>query len=161
LDLEIQKTLDLFSSDAVFTEENIMLVVYKCKRNKTVFLLSSQHSSLNCAKDGKRKPEVITIQPKKGLMQTYTTKMASRRWHVVVFHNILDIALFNAYVLFISANPNFYSNRTDRRRRFLKLLGKAMIYRNAQSRLMNQATHPSCAASHLVVVIISLTISRQ
>ena len=65
--------------------------------------------------DDKKKPEIITYynETKSGvdvldkLVCTYSCKLASSRWTVVFFLNMLDIAAYNALVLWINANPNW------------------------------------------------------
>ena len=74
-----------------------------------------QHSiEATVMSDEKKKPEIITYynEIKSGvdvlykLVCTYSCKLASSRWTVVFFLDMLDIAAYNALVLWINANPN-------------------------------------------------------
>ena len=60
------------------------------------------------------------------LVRNYTTKRKSRRWTMVLFFNMLDIAAVNALVIW-SQITNFHANKSHRRRIFIEELGKALI----------------------------------
>ena len=60
----------------------------------------------------------------------YTVKYKSRRWHVVVFCNILDIACLNAYILHKCEFPLWNSGKSNCRCNFLVELGKGLIAYN-------------------------------
>lgn len=49
-------------------------------------------------------------------------KRQTRRWPLVLFYNLLDIAALNGYLLYIQQHPDFFSNITHRRRLFLDKL---------------------------------------
>ena len=57
---------------------------------------------------------------------TYTTKFACKRWHVVVFTNILDLSLYNAYILHKIVDPQWNNNKSHRRRLYLIAVGTAL-----------------------------------
>ncbi|QQP39233.1 SET and MYND domain-containing protein 4, partial [Caligus rogercresseyi] len=83
------KSKKLFSSDCAFTEDGIILVIYKAKKNRNVIMLSSQHNNHIIPNDLKRKLEVLLYYNKtKGgvdcvdeRVATYSVKYSSRRWH--------------------------------------------------------------------------------
>jgi hypothetical protein len=100
-------------------ESSAMLVKYQCKPKRSVFLLSTMHSSPTTDNTGKKKPAVIHFynENKIGvdvvdqMTRLYTTKCASRRWPVAVWHNILDIAAINAWVIYREATKNNLSRK--------------------------------------------------
>ena len=128
-------------------EDSIQLVSYKAKTSKTVLLLSSHHKRPDIADDHKKKPETILFynSTKGGVdsvderISTYSVKYRSKRWHVTVFCNILDMACFNAFVLHTSAFPAYNANKSHRRRCFLTDLGMALTksYRERRSTSSN------------------------
>ena len=114
---------DLYSSKFGFADDGVTLVSYVPKRGKAVTLLSTQHRSNTVMSDEKKKPEIITYYnaTKSGvdvldkLVRTYSCKRASSRWTVAFFLNMLDIAAYNALVLWITANPNWLQDKPHRR----------------------------------------------
>lgn len=54
---------------------------------------------------------------------------------MVLFYNILDISALNAYVVWTHINPNWNENKLQRRRLFLKELGKHLVKEQLQTRL--------------------------
>ena len=57
------------------------------------------------------------------------------RWPMVLFYNMLDISALNAYIIWIHLNPQWNTNKNERRRLFLKDLGRELIEEQMQSRL--------------------------
>lgn len=107
---------DRFTSTfAYHSDGDAMIVSYIPKKNKNVLLLSS-----GCIIDSvdrsteKQKPDLIyEYNRSKGgvdtvdqMLRHYSTKMASRRWPLAVFCNILDISMLNAYILWREINEN-------------------------------------------------------
>lgn len=85
-----------------------MLLSYKAKKNKVVYLLSSQHKTPSIAASNlKQKPDAILYyNSEKGGVDTadeelrgYSTKAASRRWPLACFFNLLDIVCLNSYII--------------------------------------------------------------
>ncbi|XP_028818641.1 extracellular calcium-sensing receptor [Denticeps clupeoides] len=84
------------------------LTVYSAKRNKTVYVLSSMHSVVQTDDTTKRKPNTVTLYntTKCGMdvmdqiLREYTVRRGTRRWPVVVFYNMIDMAALNAHVLY-------------------------------------------------------------
>lgn len=111
-------------------QKDHMLVKMNPKKNKSVVLLSSQHSSPTID-DDTSKPEIITYynSTKAGVdtldqvVRYYSSKRATKRWPLAIFFNLLDTAAYNACLLYIDRHPQFklkYKNET--RREFLKAL---------------------------------------
>ena len=49
------------------------------------------------------------------------------RWPLVVFHNILDISSYNAFVIWREINPDWMRGKRNKRRVFLQELGEALV----------------------------------
>ncbi|KAM6915490.1 TATA box-binding protein-associated factor RNA polymerase I subunit B [Xenentodon cancila] len=49
------------------------------------------------------------------------------RWPVALFHNILDVSAFNAYVVWTAIDPTWNQGKSFKRRLFLADLGKALV----------------------------------
>jgi len=58
------------------------------------------------------------------MIETYSSKLATRRWPVALFCNLLDIAALNAYVLFEKLKMDGAGK--ENRRLFTKRLGKGL-----------------------------------
>ena len=138
---------ELFASKFVYTSDSVQLVSYKAKQTKVVLVLSSQHSAANVTNAENRKPQVICDYNKtKGgtdqmdqMIGSYTTKYKSRRWHVPVFCNILDITCLNAFILHKLLVPECNSSKPNRRRLFLLALGHTL----AEPAIANRPQNPA------------------
>ena len=116
---------------------------YKAKKNKVMLMISSAHNSRSIDQsDPTKKAEVIfQYNETKGgvdvvdrMNGNYSVKCKSRRWHVVIFCSVLDIACYNSFVLFSEVFPEYESNNCDKRRLFLIHLGTELSasYRGAR-----------------------------
>ena len=85
------------------------MTVYQCKPSKNVLLLSTVHRIVTCADNKKKTPETIEYYnaTKYGVdvldqkARKYTTKVASQRWPLQVFYNVLDLAAIDTVILYI------------------------------------------------------------
>ena len=135
----------LYYSQFLYTRDKIQMAAYKAKKTKMVIILSSEHSMSTLSDADNRKPTaIIDYNHRKGgtdrmdqTIASYTTKYKSRRWHVPVFCNILDIACLNAYVLHKELFPQLNQDKSNRRRLFLLSLGFALT-RHQQSKIKAQ-----------------------
>ena len=114
----------------------VMMLSYVPKAKKNVLLVSSQHDQPDVSQLSDRKPEVIlAYNDDKGgvhivdkMIDTYRTKVSTRRWPMVVFYTIVDIAALNSFVIWIQKNPNWEIRKSkERRRRFLQELGMTLV----------------------------------
>jgi hypothetical protein len=147
----------LYSSLIGFNETgDSSLVSYKCKKNKVVVVLSTMHvSNMSVGKEPKNLPEVINFYNKTKvgvdcadqMIETYSTKFSSRRWPVVLFCNLLDIAALNAYVLYEKLKVDG-APREDRRL-FIKKLGKGLC-QELQEQRRSDSTHPGLIRARLL-----------
>ena len=97
-------------------------------------------------KEPKKLPKVINFYNKTKvgvdcadqMIEAFSTKFSTRRWPVVLFCNLLDIAALNAYVLHEKLKVNKVP--VGKRRLFIKELGKGLC-QELQERRRSDATH--------------------
>ena len=129
------KPRDIGSS--MFAYQNkVTMVSFKPKKTKVVLLLSTFHHN-NALVDGK--PEIVHYYNKTKcgvdaldqVLRNYTCYRKSRRWPMALFANIIDIAAYNAFVLFKErkSRPQHsnFSSISRLRFDFLKCLGETLI----------------------------------
>ena len=132
----------VYSSTFAFTDGTTM-VSYIPKKNRCVILQSTLHNGKDIATDSQRKPLIILDYNKtKGGVDTmdkkiaaYTCKRKTNRWPVVVFSNILDVSVNNAYVLFISVFQDWNVTKHHRRRLFIQTIGESLINEHVAERV--------------------------
>ena len=116
-------------------QDKLTLVKYNGKKNKSVVLLSTQHHYPEINETTK-KPEIIHYyNATKGGVDTidqivrfHSCKRATRRWPMALFYNIIDIAAYNAFLLYIEKNPEFsLKHKKQSRRQFLKILTNSLL----------------------------------
>lgn len=126
---------EVFSTKFAFSEL-ATLVSYVPRRNRTVLLLSTRHSTPEIdsrRKDGK--PQVILDYNRtKGgvdnldkLLAAYSCRRMTERWPVALFHNILDVSAYNAYVIWRETHPEWMPGKRNGRRLFLEQLGRDLV----------------------------------
>ncbi|XP_071256255.1 piggyBac transposable element-derived protein 4-like [Salvelinus alpinus] len=134
------------------------LVSYLAKRNKNVLLLSTRHAEPDVSDRRDRKPALILdYNCNKGgvdnldkVVGTYSCRRMTARWPLVIFHNILDVSSYNAFVIWREINPDWMPGKRNKRRVFLEQLGKALVKPQIQRRQRLPRTE---AASALVKVL--------
>ena len=98
------------------------MVSYVPKKGTAVVLLSTMHDDRAVDDNSvKRKQEVIQYynQTKSGedtmdqMVHTYTCKRRTRRWPMVLWHNVLDVATLNAYTNFTAQHPDYMGGVTN------------------------------------------------
>ena len=112
---------------------NMTMVSYVPKKGKAVVLLSTMHDDRAVDDNSvKKKPEVIQYynQTKSGV-----DTMDQRRWPMVLWHNVLDVATLNAYTNFTAQHPDYMGGVTNARRLFIKELGKELIMPHMKRRM--------------------------
>ena len=127
----------VYSSDFRFNlEDQTCLLSYKCKKNDCVLLLSTFHQEPVVDQQTDRKvPEMIKdynatkggVDKADQMVATYTVKYISRRWHTIVFCNLLDLCGINAYVLNCEIDPHWGRDKPHKRRQFLRCLGEELV----------------------------------
>ena len=108
------------------TEKRTSLTAYQCKKNKKVLLLSSLHKDVKIpeakipeANNPKHKLETVLFYNKNEvavdvidqMTRTYSVKAASRRWPNHVFYNVIDLALINSWILYITVNNSLITRK--------------------------------------------------
>lgn len=128
---------------------NMTMVSYVQKKGKAVVLLSTMHDDKAVDEDSqKKKPEVIQYYNRtKGgvdtvdqMVGTYTCKRRTRRWPMVLWYNMLDIATLNAYTNFTAEHPGYMGGVTNARRLFIKELGKELVMPHMKRRMEDTPT---------------------
>lgn len=129
---------EVASSIYGFTED-MTLVSYVPKKNRSVILVSSMHHEAE-TDSRTRKPEMIMLYNKtKGgvdsmdfKISTYSSNRRSRRWPLTLFYAILNISCANSFIL-KKHFPGFQKNlqRLD----FTKQLAKSLVVQHMRNRL--------------------------
>nr|XP_046210847.1 piggyBac transposable element-derived protein 4-like [Oncorhynchus gorbuscha] len=151
----------VLSSRFAFTP-TATLVSYLAKRNKNVLLLSTLHTEGHISDRRDKKPALILdYNCNKGgvdnldkVVGTYSCRRMTARWPLVVFHNILDVSSYNAFVIWREVKPDWMPGKRNKRRVFLEQLGKTLLKPLIQRRQHLPRTE---AASALVKVLQSAT----
>ena len=55
-------------------------------------------------------------------------------WLLVIFHNIIDVSSYNAFVIWNKINPTRLPDKQNKKRVFLEQLGKALVTSHIQRR---------------------------
>ena len=84
-----------------------MLLSYKARNNKVVYLLSLLQIVLEVADEAQKKPNAIlkynastpAVDTADKMLRAYSTKAASRRWSFAAFFILLHIVALDAYVI--------------------------------------------------------------
>lgn len=127
-------------------QKNVTLVSYVPKKSKVVLAMSSMHfdDKIDPATGEKFKPDIITYYnvTKCGVdladqkMAAYNVSRSTRRWPMVIFYNLLNIAGINAHVICQSNSPD-ETNQYKERRLFLKKLSFDLVKENMKIRSTN------------------------
>lgn len=114
-------------------QENITIVSYVPKKYKNVILASSMHhsSDIDESTAEKCKPEIITFyNATKGgvdtvdeLCATYNVARNTRRWPMVIFYYLMNLAGINSQIIHASNNQNVQIIR----RKYLKQLAVGLV----------------------------------
>ena len=147
-------------------QENMLILSYQGHKPKNVILMTSMHDDTATANDEKKKPHAIKFcNSTKGgvdtmdkLCLTYTTKHKTKRWPLVMFHNILDVSTVVARVVYQIKFQGDKLSKPDSRGDFVREVAKGlmknqMIRRNEQlvraSRPLRNVMH-LCLASMVI-----------
>ena len=136
-EIRFKKDAALKSPKFFFTSppQSIMVLSYRVKKNKVVFLLSSKNQTEEAHEVEKRKPKAIldnNNNNNKGrfdttneMLRSYSTKASSRKWPLAAFFNLLDIASLNTYIIYENISLS-----NENRRQFLIKLGESSAHQN-------------------------------
>ncbi|XP_030006547.1 LOW QUALITY PROTEIN: piggyBac transposable element-derived protein 4-like [Sphaeramia orbicularis] len=122
----------VLSSKFAFTPDTT-LVSYVPKKNKNVLLLSTLHARAPDVRPV-RSDVVLDYNANKGgvdnldkVVGSYSCRRMTARWPLVVFHNIVNVSGYNAFVIWRELNPGWMPGKCNKRRVFLEQLGKALV----------------------------------
>ena len=121
------------------------MMSYVPKKSKAVVLLSSMHKSPDVVVEIKHKPNMILFynETKGGvdsldqLAHRYTVKRRTKRWPLVYFMNIVDIAALATYIIWLGKNPLWRNKQKTKRRQFLLQLGEILTEPNIRRRMLS------------------------
>ena len=144
------KKASIFSSEILLSDSGCSLTIYKAKKNKIVYILSSMHKDVSIDKNhSKKRPETVEYynKTKAGvdvldqMSRYHTCKSATRRWPAACFFNIIDCACINAFIVYKEVTKSSIS-----RRKFLLELVKELCRYNkiAES---EPSSNPKCSDS--------------
>ncbi|XP_053964402.1 piggyBac transposable element-derived protein 4-like [Anastrepha ludens] len=124
-------------------QKDISLLSHVPKKNKVVLLMSTLHHDDSVVADtnGTQKPEMIIFynQTKGGvdvvdeLCTNYDVSRNTKRWPMVIFYAVLNMAGINSIIVYKSNNSSNLS-----RRNFLRDLGIGLVSEHLQNRKENQ-----------------------
>ncbi|XP_056256775.1 piggyBac transposable element-derived protein 4-like [Seriola aureovittata] len=145
------KEREVFSSKFAFMPTTT-LVSYLPKKNKNVVLLSTLHTDGDISDREDRKPVIILdynrnkggVENLDKVIGTYSCRRMTARWPLVIFHNIIDVSSYHAFVIWREINPTWMSRKQNKRRVFLEQLGKALVIPLIERR---KAPHRSLSSS--------------
>uniref|UniRef100_A0AAX7VMN6 PiggyBac transposable element-derived protein domain-containing protein n=1 Tax=Astatotilapia calliptera TaxID=8154 RepID=A0AAX7VMN6_ASTCA len=125
---------EVLSSVFAFSR-NRAVVSYLPKKRKNVVVLSTRHRQPQVQDFGKKKPQIILDYNKcKGAVDhldqvcgTYSCRRKTRRWPMCLFYHMIDVSLYNAFILFTAVEPEWNRRKRYRRRLFIDEVGRALI----------------------------------
>jgi hypothetical protein len=65
---------------------------------------------------------------------TYSFRRMTARWPLVIFHNIIDVSSYNAFVIWNKISPTWMPDKRNKRSEFLEQLGKTLVTPHIQRR---------------------------
>ncbi|KAL4009285.1 hypothetical protein ACER0C_003137 [Sarotherodon galilaeus] len=125
---------EVFSSVFAFRMTHTA-VSYVPRRGKNVLLLSTKHRTPSVSDDAKRKPQIIMDYNKsKGGVDrldqavcAYSCRRRTRRWPLALFHHMIDVSLYNGFVLWTAVDPAWKQSKSHRRRLYIEEVGEALV----------------------------------
>ncbi len=114
----------------------VFMVSYVPKLKQAAILLSTMHTS-NALNETSaiNKPEVIQyynrtkggVSNVKIMAENYTCKRQTKRWPMLLWYNMLDIAIVNSHSIFIAQHPSFMGGGHNTQRLYIKELVKELV----------------------------------
>ena len=124
-------------------EHHLMMCSYVPKVNKAVILLSTMHYDNKVQESTPFKPDVILdYNATKGgvdtldqLVKNYTCKRITKRWPMIIFYWMIDVAGYNSAVCFMEKQPHVYKGN-QKRRNFLSDLSEELCKPQIERRFL-------------------------
>lgn len=141
--MQPSKTREIFSTNFGYRKD-VTVCSYVPKKNKSVILLSTMHTSPDVDQPPLSKPEIIKYYNKtKGGVDTmdkflseYTVKRRTNRWPLAFYYNLIDVAALAAYIIYKKNHPTLKSSGL--RRNFLKDLAKQLCLPTIEARISDE-----------------------
>ncbi|XP_019111959.2 activating transcription factor 7-interacting protein 1 isoform X3 [Larimichthys crocea] len=124
----------VFSSTFAFTETHT-LVSYIQRRGKNVLLLSTKHHHPDIGDEKKGKPVIVkdynrckgSVNNLDKALDTYSCRRKTKCWPLALFYSLVDISLYNAYVLW-TFEPSWQPNRKPYKQRlYIEEVGETLV----------------------------------
>lgn len=122
---------------------NVTMCSYVPKKNKAVVMLSTTHYTSETSGPKKKPLLILDYNKTKGgvdnmdkCLSEFSTKRRTNRWPLAFFYNIVDVAAFAAYVIYID-NNSYLKASTSRRRMFLHQLSEQLCKPEMEGRANN------------------------
>lgn len=137
LEFKLIKKRSVCSSIFGFRENATLMSYYNNQKNRIVLLLSSRHftSDISDTDNVKKQPRMLidyyrtkdAVDKMNNVIKMYTVMRKTRRWHLAVLFNMIDISVFNAFIIWLHFNPTWQENNTHKRRQFIIELSRQLI----------------------------------
>ena len=119
------------------------MVSYVPKKGKAVVMLSTMHLDKAIDEGSSKKTEVIQyyhgtkadVDTFDQLIGTYSSKRQTKRWPMVMWYSLLDVAALNALVVFSTQNSKCDVGKTHKQRLFLRNLAEELVIPHMRRRL--------------------------
>lgn len=136
------------SNEFCFTKDTI-LVSYVPKKGRNVILVSSLHNDDEVDKDSGKAQMILDYNATKSgvdvvdkLCSTYNVARNVRRWPMVIFFALLNVAGINSQIIHF-ANNKLTASKKNTRRIYLKALSKELYMDELQRRSMKTIGMPT------------------
>ncbi|CAF0991562.1 unnamed protein product [Adineta steineri] len=141
---------DLYSSWFYFSDQNTLLSYQAKPKKPPIILLSTLHDFAEVFDDEKKLLTMIHDynQTKFGgdvadqCINNYTCRRITRRWPMIVFFNMVDIAAINSLNIWLDQNPDWNAGKKYVRRLFLEELSKLLTDTHNQRRVKQPRLAP-------------------
>jgi len=133
---DVHSTLFAFSGEC-------MLISYVPKKGKVVLMLSTEHDSPQVSDRKDKKPQtILDYNEAKGgvdtvdmMINTYRSKAATRRWPMVVWTTMIDVAALDGFLIWRETHPDWEQRRRNAiTSEYLKQLGFQLVQPQVQAR---------------------------
>lgn len=123
-------------SQFLFDNKNqLSMVSYVPKKNRCVLLISSAHMNYNVSMAENKKPQMILdyneykcgVDLADQMISTYTCARRHKRWPCAIFDYIINTSALNGYIIHSEINPNWCTNPSTARKKYLKELGLMLV----------------------------------
>ena len=99
-----------------------------------MILLSSEHQDVTISENSSKPDIILHYNQCKGAVDSfdrvladYSCQRGTQRWTLVVFYNIVDIAWFNGYIIYMKQHPSYMSGKNHKRRIYIEDLAFELV----------------------------------